>query len=84
MALRATVCFGLLTRSTDSSHATTWPPFIVPGLGSGMVMAASSDAIGGDARVQDGGVAGGLQATTLRIGGAVAVPRSRGRTSRSA
>jgi MFS family permease len=34
-------------------------------------LAASSDAIVGNAPVQDGGVAGGLQATTLQIGGAL-------------
>lgn len=83
-ALQAAACFGLLTWSTDSSCATMWPPLFVLGLGVGMVTAASSDAIVGDARVQDGGVAGRLRATTLRIGGALAVPRSRGRTFRSA
>ncbi|MDQ0578950.1 MFS transporter [Streptomyces rishiriensis] len=71
MALQAAACFGLLTWSTDSSYATMWPPFVALGLGVGMVMAASSDAIVGNAPVQDGGVAGGLQATTLQIGGAL-------------
>jgi hypothetical protein len=48
-----------------------WPPFIALGLGVGMVMASSSDAVVGNAPVQDGGVAGGLQATALQVGGAL-------------
>ncbi|CQR65359.1 MFS transporter [Streptomyces leeuwenhoekii] len=71
MVLQAAACFGMLTWQTDSSYATMWPPFIALGLGVGMVMSASSDAIVGNAPVQDGGVAGGLQATTLQIGGAL-------------
>lgn len=69
MALRAGVRFGLLTWSTDSSYATMWPPFVARGLGAGMVMAASSDALVGNAPARDGGVAGGLQANILQIGG---------------
>jgi hypothetical protein len=71
MLLQAASCFGMLTWKTDSSYATMWPPFIALGLGVGMVMSASSDAIVGNAPVRDGGVAGGLQATTLQIGGAL-------------
>ncbi|MHA5048158.1 MFS transporter [Streptomyces sp. SD15] len=71
MLLQAGACFGMLTWQTDSSYTTMWPPFIALGLGVGMVLAASSDAIVGNAPVQDGGVAGGLQATTLQIGGAL-------------
>ncbi|MFJ8543662.1 MFS transporter [Streptomyces sp. NPDC093586] len=71
MLLQAASCFGMLTWRTDSSYAVMWPPFIALGLGVGMVMAASSDAIVGNAPVRDGGVAGGLQATTLQIGGAL-------------
>jgi hypothetical protein len=71
MLLQAASCFGMLTWSTDSSYTTMWPPFVALGLGVGMVLAASSDAIVGNAPVRDGGVAGGLQATTLQIGGAL-------------
>ncbi|MFD7712559.1 MFS transporter [Streptomyces sp. NPDC059786] len=71
MVLQAAACFGMLTWRTDSSYATMWPPFIALGLGVGMVLAASSDAIVGNAPVEDGGVAGGLQATMLQIGGAL-------------
>lgn len=71
MLLQAASCFGMLTWQIDSSYATMWPPFVALGLGVGMVLSASSDAIVGNAPVQDGGVAGGLQATTLQIGGAL-------------
>lgn len=63
--------FTMLSWSAESSYATMWPPFVALGLGVGMVMASSSDAIAGNAPVQDGGVAGGLQATALQIGGAL-------------
>lgn len=71
MLLQAAAAFGILAWGTDSSYAVMWPPFIALGLGVGMVMAASSDAIVGNAPVQDGGVAGGLQATALQVGGAL-------------
>ncbi|MEU2223500.1 MFS transporter [Streptomyces sp. NPDC018347] len=71
MLLQAAACFALLTWSGDSSYTTMWPPFVALGLGVGMVLSASSDAIVGNAPVRDGGVAGGLQATTLQIGGAL-------------
>ncbi|MFB7337112.1 MFS transporter [Streptomyces adustus] len=71
MALQAAACFAMLGWGAESSYSALWPPFIALGLGVGMVMASSSDAIVGNAPVQDGGVAGGLQATALQIGGAL-------------
>ncbi|GGM21725.1 MFS transporter [Streptomyces fumigatiscleroticus] len=71
MALQAAACFVMLGWSADSSYALMWPPFIALGLGVGMVMSSSSDAIVGNAPVRDGGVAGGLQATALQVGGAL-------------
>ncbi|MFE7043996.1 MFS transporter [Streptomyces atratus] len=71
MLLQAAATFGLLSWGTGSSYATMWPPFIALGLGVGMVLSASSDAIVGQAPVKDGGVAGGLQGTALQIGGAL-------------
>lgn len=71
MALQGAACFTMLSWSAESSYATMWPPFVALGPGVGMVMASSSDAIAGNAPVQDGGVAGGLQATALQIGGAL-------------
>ncbi|MFI6874195.1 MFS transporter [Streptomyces sp. NPDC050400] len=71
MVLQAASMLGMLAWDTGSSYATMWPPFVALGLGVGMVLAASSDAIVGQAPVRDGGVAGGLQATALQIGGAL-------------
>ncbi|WP_031002154.1 MFS transporter [Streptomyces sp. NRRL F-5727] len=71
MVLQAIACFGMLGWGADASYALMWPPFIALGLGVGMVMASSSDAIVGNAPVRDGGVAGGLQATALQVGGAL-------------
>ncbi|MFE0473785.1 MFS transporter [Streptomyces sp. NPDC058947] len=71
MVLQAGAAFSMLAWSTDASYHTLWPPFIALGLGVGMVMSASSDAIVGNAPVQDGGIAGGLQATSLQVGGAL-------------
>ncbi|WP_455712183.1 MFS transporter [Streptomyces canus] len=71
MVLQAGAAFTMLAWSADSSYAAMWPPFLALGLGVGMVMAASSDAIVGSAPVKDGGIAGGLQATSLQVGGAL-------------
>ncbi|MEV8549949.1 DHA2 family efflux MFS transporter permease subunit [Streptomyces glaucescens] len=71
MVLQAAAAFALLTWTAESAYATMWPPFIALGLGVGMVMSASSEAIVGSAPVRDGGVAGGLQATALQVGGAL-------------
>ncbi|GHF56109.1 MFS transporter [Streptomyces griseosporeus] len=71
MALQGAACFVMLGWSAESSYALMWPPFIALGLGVGMVMASSSEAVVGNAPVRDGGVAGGLQATALQIGGAL-------------
>ncbi|BCY12646.1 MFS transporter [Actinoplanes sp. L3-i22] len=71
MLLQGAASFGLILLGTDSGYWAMWPSFIGLGLGVGMVMSASSEAIVGNAPVQDGGVAGGLQATMLQIGGAL-------------
>ncbi|MFF5900483.1 MFS transporter [Streptomyces argenteolus] len=71
MALQAAASLWMLTWDAHSSYAALWPPFLAIGLGVGMVMSASSDAIVGNAPKRDGGVAGGLQATSLQIGGAL-------------
>ncbi|MEU7474093.1 MFS transporter [Streptomyces sp. NPDC044984] len=71
MVLQAVACFAMLGWDVDSAYLLMWPPFIALGLGVGMVMASSSDAIVGNAPVKDAGVAGGLQATALQIGGAL-------------
>ncbi|MDQ0793220.1 MFS transporter [Streptomyces sp. B1I3] len=71
MLLQAAASLWILTWDTGSPYAAMWPPFVAIGLGVGMVMSASSDAIVGNAPKRDGGVAGGLQATALQIGGAL-------------
>ncbi|MFI0259663.1 MFS transporter [Streptomyces sp. NPDC017056] len=71
MVLQAAASFWTLAWDAHSPYAVMWPPFVALGLGVGMVMAASSDAIVGNAPVRDAGVAGGLQATSLQVGGAL-------------
>ncbi|WP_445525784.1 MFS transporter [Streptomyces cyslabdanicus] len=71
MLLEAMASLWMLTWDAHSSYAVMWPPFVLLGLGVGMVMSASSDAIVGNAPVKDGGVASGLQSTALQIGGAL-------------
>lgn len=71
MVLQGVASFGLTGLAADSGYLAMWPSFIGLGLGIGMVMAASSEAIVGNAPVKDAGVAGGLQSTMLQIGGAL-------------
>ncbi|MFD3735789.1 MFS transporter [Streptomyces sp. NPDC058632] len=71
LVLSGAAMFGMLSWSVDSSYATMWPPFIALGLGVGIVLPATAAAIIGNAPVEDGGVASGLQSTMLQIGGAL-------------
>ena len=71
MVLQGAASFGLTGLEAGSGYGAMWPSFIGLGLGIGMVMSASSEAIVGNAPVRDAGVAGGLQATMLQIGGAL-------------
>ncbi|GAA2488725.1 MFS transporter [Streptomyces thermolineatus] len=71
LALSAAAMFGMLTWTVDSSYATMWPPYIAMGLGVGIVLPATAAAIIGNAPVEDGGTASGLQSTMLQIGGAL-------------
>lgn len=60
---------GLLTRLTaDSGYDAIWPAFALLGAGIGLVLTASSEAIVGNAPVDDAGVAGGLQSTSVQLG----------------
>ena len=60
----------LLTRlHVDSGYLALWPAFVLLGVGIGLVLTASSDAIIGNAGVDDAGVAGGLQSTGVQLGG---------------
>lgn len=71
MAFQAAASFSLLGVGVHSSYHVLWPGFVLLGLGVGMVMSASSEAIVGNAPVKDAGVAGGLQTTALQLGGAL-------------
>ena len=66
------VTIGLLLLTTlepDSSYLHLWPSFILLGLGIGMVISASTEAIVGNVDVDLAGVAGGLQNTAVQLGG---------------
>lgn len=54
---------------TDSGYQALWPAFVLLGAGIGLVLTASSDAIMGNADVDDAGVSGGLQSTAIQLGG---------------
>lgn len=59
----------LLGRLTaDSGYGAIWPAFALLGAGIGLVLTASSEAIVGNAPVDDAGVAGGLQSTSVQLG----------------
>ena len=66
------VTIGLLLLTTlepDSTYLHLWPSFILLGLGIGMVISASTEAIVGNVDVDLAGVAGGLQNTAVQLGG---------------
>ena len=64
----AALCL-LTSLQTDSGYDSLWPAFVLLGAGIGLVLTASSDAIVGNASVDDAGVAGGLQSTAVQLGG---------------
>ena len=53
----------------ESGYSTLWPPFVCIGVGIGLMITASSEAIVGNAPVSDAGVAGGIQSTATQLGG---------------
>jgi predicted MFS family arabinose efflux permease len=62
--------FFLLTLlRTDSGYQALLPAFVLLGAGIGLVLTASSDAIIGNASIDDAGVASGLQSTAVQLGG---------------
>jgi EmrB/QacA subfamily drug resistance transporter len=61
--------FSLTTLQVDSSYIHLWPPFILLGLGIGLVVTAATDAIVGNTPEDDAGVAGGIQTTAIQLGG---------------
>ncbi|PRY65448.1 EmrB/QacA subfamily drug resistance transporter [Glaciihabitans tibetensis] len=71
LALVGLSLFALTFISLDSPYLGMAVPFVVLALGVGMVMTAGAEAIVGSAPVHLAGVAGGLQATALQLGGAL-------------
>lgn len=69
LAAVAAALFSLTFLHADSGYPALWPAFVLLGVGIGLVLTASSDAIIGNASVDDAGVAGGLQSTAVQLGG---------------
>jgi EmrB/QacA subfamily drug resistance transporter len=69
LACAATALFSLTFLHAGSGYQALWPAFVLLGAGIGLVLTASSDAIIGNAGVDDAGVAGGLQSTAVQLGG---------------
>ncbi len=61
--------FSLLSLQVDSSYLHLWPPFILLGLGIGLVVTSATDAIVGSTPEDEAGVAGGIQTTSIQLGG---------------
>ncbi|WP_200919720.1 MFS transporter [Rathayibacter sp. Leaf296] len=71
LGLIAVSMLGLTLLTTDSAYLAMAVPFVLLALGVGLVMTSGADAIVGSAPVRLAGVAGGLQATSLQLGGAL-------------
>jgi EmrB/QacA subfamily drug resistance transporter len=61
--------FSFVTLQVDSSYIHLWPPFVLLGLGIGLVVTSATDAIVGDISEDEAGVAGGIQTTAIQLGG---------------
>jgi EmrB/QacA subfamily drug resistance transporter len=61
--------FSFVTLQVDSPYSHLWPPFVLLGLGIGLVVTAATDAIVGDISEDEAGVAGGIQTTSIQLGG---------------
>jgi EmrB/QacA subfamily drug resistance transporter len=61
--------FSFTTLQVDSSYIHLWPPFVLLGLGIGLVVTSATDAIVGDISEDEAGVAGGIQTTSIQLGG---------------
>ncbi len=69
MLLVSAALAGLWWLEPSSSYLQIWVPFVVLGVGIGPVIVSASQAIVASAPIADAGVAGGLQSTSLQIGG---------------
>jgi predicted MFS family arabinose efflux permease len=61
--------FGLTGLEAGSAYLSLWPSLCGLGIGLGLVVVASAEAIIGSVPVDDSGLAGGLQATAVQFGG---------------
>src|ERR1700722_7080183 len=65
----AVAILSFATLQVDSSYIHLWPAFVLLGLGIGLVVTAATDAIVGDIPEDEAGVAGGIQTTSIQLGG---------------
>ena len=65
----AAALFGLALLQSGSSYLALWPSLVLLGIGLGLVVVASAEAIIGNVPVDDSGLAGGIQATSVQLGG---------------
>jgi len=61
--------FALLALQADSTYLLLWPPMVGLGIGIGLVVVASTEAIVGNTPIELAGVAGGVQSTFMQLGG---------------
>lgn len=69
MALIGVAFVGLAHLGVHSAYIGLWPWFVLIGFGMGFVLIASTQAIVGNAPVDEAGVASGLQQTAVQLGG---------------
>jgi EmrB/QacA subfamily drug resistance transporter len=69
MLILAGCFFALTGLEVDSSYGSQWPYYLLIGVAMGLVIVASTEAIVGNAPVERGGLAGGLQSTANQLGG---------------
>jgi EmrB/QacA subfamily drug resistance transporter len=69
MLMFAGAFFGLTHLQVHSGYGAQWPYFLILGLALGLVIVSSTEAIVGNAPVERGGIAGGLQSTANQLGG---------------
>jgi EmrB/QacA subfamily drug resistance transporter len=69
LGLVALALFGLAPLEPSSAYLALFPSLVALGIGLGLVVVASAEAIIGNVPVNDSGMAGGLQATAVQLGG---------------
>lgn len=69
MLILAGCFFGLTGLEVDTGYGGQWPFYLLIGIAMGFVIVASTEAIVGNAPVERGGLAGGLQSTANQLGG---------------